>query len=208
MARRLGSPERHRELLRRAILTAGMRIAESYHHADAREVDFLGLIHRQLAAMDETFRPEDAIRVAQAVFEMEERVCTMPDYVPDTFARLRASGYVLGAVSNSPVPGSFLRSLLRRRGLLSSLEVVISSADFGLRKPDPSIFAAAARRLDVEPSRVVYVGDRVKEDIRGPHWAGMRAVLTREHRSDEPHSTEPDAVVASLRELPAVIERL
>ena len=204
----LGFPDHHHALLRRALLQAGWRVSTSYTLGEPREVDFLGLLAREMAGLGEPLDPDDAALIAHRVFELEDRISHMPDYVPALFAGLRADGFSLGAISNSPIPGSYLRRLLRVRGLLEHLQCVVSSADFGWRKPDPAIFAAGCRALDVRPDRAVYVGDRVKEDVRGPKAAGLRAVLTREHRQDEPPSSEPDAELSSLRELPEIVARL
>src|SRR6185436_20241100 len=40
------------------------------------------------------------------------------------------------------------------------LEVVVTSQDVGAAKPDPRGLLEACRRLAVEPTRVVFVGDR------------------------------------------------
>jgi putative hydrolase of the HAD superfamily len=86
--------------------------------------------------------------------------------------------------------------------------MLISSADFGLRKPHPAIYVAGCRALAVRPERSLYVGDRIREDVRGPKAAGLFGVLTREYRDDEVVTDEPDAVITSLRELPPIAERL
>lgn len=204
----LGRTDQHQKMLRRALFQAGTRIAASYTLAEPREVDFVMIIAREMAVLGEPLNPADARFVAHRVFELEDRISLMPAYVPETLARLRADGFLLGAISNSPIPGSYLRGILRARRLLGYMEYVVSSADFGPRKPDPAIFAAGCRALGVRPERALYVGDRIKEDVRGPKAAGLRAVLTREHRQDEAASTEPDAEVDSLRPLPEIAARL
>lgn len=208
VAGELGYPDHHHQLLRRALLQAGGRVAQSYALGESREVDFLGMLAREMAALGEPLVPDDAALIAHRVFELEDRISHMPDYVPAALAALRDGGFLLGAISNSPIPGRYLRQILRTRGLLVHMEAVISSADFGWRKPDPAIFAAGCAAVGVAPARALYVGDRVKEDVRGPKAAGMRAVLTREHRQDEPRSDLPDAELRSLRELASVAERL
>ena len=75
------------------------------------------------------------------------------------------------------------------------------------RKPHPRIYQAALTRLGVPAAGAVFVGDRLKEDVRGPKEVGMRAVLTRQFRQEDPRDAAmpPDAVIASLGELPAVL---
>jgi len=52
------------------------------------------------------------------------------------------------------------------------------------------------------------VGDRLKEDVRGPQRLGMRAGLLREWRQEEDPEGLADFVIARLGELPEVLARL
>lgn len=68
----------------------------------------------------------------------------------------------LGAATNTSVMNeSIVRSLLAKVGIDHLLEVVVTSYDVGAAKPDPLVLLEANRRLgQVDPSRVLYVGDR------------------------------------------------
>ncbi|MGH2507486.1 MAG: HAD family hydrolase [Ktedonobacteraceae bacterium] len=50
---------------------------------------------------------------------------------------------------------------------------------FGIHKPDPAIFLAAADHLQVPPSEILFVGDHPYNDIWGAHRAGMRTAWLR-----------------------------
>src|SRR6185503_19947756 len=54
-------------------------------------------------------------------------------------------------------------------------EVVVTSQDVGAAKPDPRGLLEACRRLDVDPARVLFVGDRAV-DRDAAHRAGTRFV--------------------------------
>ena len=60
-----------------------------------------------------------------------------------------------------------------------------------------------------EPSRCVYVGDRLYDDVWGAHAAGMLAVHIPHSRIPQEQightEGEPDAVVDSVAEVPAVV---
>ena len=43
----------------------------------------------------------------------------------------------------------------------------------------PAFFAAIATRLDLPPSSIAYVGDRLDNDVRPAAAAGMRAIFLR-----------------------------
>jgi putative hydrolase of the HAD superfamily len=78
----------------------------------------------------------------------------------------------------------------------------------GTRKPDPAIFGDALSKLGVDAANTVFVGDRLLDDVGGAQAAGMRTVLTREFRSEEPDGgPSPGAVIERLEELPGVVDR-
>ncbi len=86
-------------------------------------------------------------------------------------------------------------------GLLDHAETAVFSVEHGVRKPNPEIYRLALRRMNAEPSEVVFVGDRVREDVRGPQSIGMRGVLTHEFRQEEVGDSAPLAVITHLSEI-------
>jgi nicotinate-nucleotide--dimethylbenzimidazole phosphoribosyltransferase len=80
--------------------------------------------------------------------------------VVDTLRAL-AGRYRVGAVTDTAtMHEADVRALLATIGLDELLEVVVTSQDVGAAKPDPRGLLEACRRLDVAPSRVLFVGDR------------------------------------------------
>jgi HAD superfamily hydrolase (TIGR01549 family) len=119
----------------------------------------------------------------------------------DVLVDLTSRGIRVGLISNSH---RCLESFQRHFALEGLLSAAISSAAFGVMKPDPSIFRAALDRLGVQPGRAVMVGDSFTHDIEGALAAGMRGVLLA--RSTPPTLARTDIpVIASLRDLPAVL---
>lgn len=96
------------------------------------------------------------------------------DDVEPAFRRLSARGLQLGIISNWD---RRLSSLLEGVGLSAYLSTVVSSADVGMHKPDPRIFAHACEQLGVKPSESAHVGDHHYADIAGATAAGMVPVL-------------------------------
>lgn len=72
----------------------------------------------------------------------------------DAVAAARAAGYKTGMLSNSWGPSLYPRDILS-----SLFDEIVISGEVGLRKPDPLIFELATRRLEVAPSRAVFVDD-------------------------------------------------
>jgi len=123
------------------------------------------------------------------------------DDVRPAFERLRDRGVRVGVISNwdRRLPG-----LLDGLGLTDIVEVVVSSADVGLRKPDPRIFELACQRLGVEAARSAHVGDHLYADVLGARTAGLAPVLI-DRRGD---AQAPDAtpVISTLDDLDRVLD--
>ncbi|HEY0934260.1 MAG TPA: HAD family hydrolase, partial [Trebonia sp.] len=98
---------------------------------------------------------------------------------------------------------------LERDGIALFIDVWAISDDVGAEKPDPRIFQHALREADVLARDAVHVGNRLDTDVRGAHRVGLRSVwVLRGEAPPEPtlaQRDEPDAVIANLAELPAVL---
>jgi putative hydrolase of the HAD superfamily len=97
--------------------------------------------------------------------------------VPDALRELRAAGHRLVVVSNWDVS---LHAMLRETGLEELVDAAISSAEAGVRKPAPAIFARAVMLAgggggDDRPA--LHAGDSVQLDVAGALGAGLDAVL-------------------------------
>lgn len=93
-----------------------------------------------------------------------------------TLKALKKQGYRLGVIANQ-VSGLKLR--LQAWGLLEYFDVVVSSADFGIAKPDRSIFEKAFELAGCQPHNSVMVGDRIDNDIIPAKALGMKTVWIR-----------------------------
>ncbi len=93
---------------------------------------------------------------------------------------------------------------LQRVGLAPYFRAAISAREFGVGKPDPRIFHAAAGALEVAPEHVLHVGDDATLDGLGALNAGMQSAWL--NRSDHlwPHALEPHLTLTGLDELCAL----
>lgn len=85
---------------------------------------------------------------------------------------VRGAGVKVAVVSNWD---HRLRSLLAATGILERIDAAIVSGEVMLEKPDPRIFARAARQVGVPLPYVVHVGDSRKNDVVGARSAGCAA---------------------------------
>jgi putative hydrolase of the HAD superfamily len=124
----------------------------------------------------------------------------------DTLVALREAGISVGVCSNW---GWELDAYLAEVGLLELVDVAVTSARAGARKPHPVIYEASLSALGVAPSEVLFVGDSWEPDVRGPRRLGM--TVAHVWRSDEragveaPALEEGDHRIASLREVLEIV---
>jgi putative hydrolase of the HAD superfamily len=139
----------------------------------------------------------------------EPHTHTDPD-VRELFTRLRADGLRIGVLSNTVWPRAWHEEIFARDGVLELIDGAVYTSEVPWAKPSPEAFRAAAAAVGVEdPTRCVFVGDRLFDDIWGASQVGMRTILVP--HSDIPpeqvgHSVgEPDAVVHRLAEVLEVV---
>lgn len=93
----------------------------------------------------------------------------------------------------------------RRLGLESLVDEVVSSYSTGWSKPHPAMFERALASVGAAPEEAFMVGDQLSEDVVGAKRMGMRAVLKGAGLTSDVKATErPDAIIASLVDLPGV----
>ena len=121
----------------------------------------------------------------------------------DLLRDLRKAGKVVGAITNGPA--QVQRPKLEAFRYLDFFpeRLVFVSGEFGVRKPDASIFLAAAKAAGVEPRDCVMVGDAREFDMPAKA-VGFRTVLFV-GKGDCPDCSgdpyPPDAVVTTYAEL-------
>lgn len=98
----------------------------------------------------------------------------------ELIGRLRAT-YRTSVLSNADSTlVATLRDVLAIHDLFDD---IVCSADAGLAKPDPRIYALAASRLGLEPRECVFVDD-MERNTSAAQDAGMHAILFRVDRGD------------------------
>jgi FMN phosphatase YigB (HAD superfamily) len=113
---------------------------------------------------------------------------------------LRARGLRLGAAGNMHVHHEdFLRP---------HVDFVGSSERWAVQKPDAGFFARVVDEAGVPAEEIVYVGDRVDNDVVPALAAGLRAVRIRRGAHARVESPVGTVTIGSLTELPEALERV
>ncbi|MER7807936.1 HAD family hydrolase [Streptomyces sp900116325] len=90
-------------------------------------------------------------------------------------AQLRADGLWLGIAGNQTVrAGRILRELFT-----GDVDLIGTSDDWGASKPDIAFFDRVAEAVPFDVEEILYVGDRVDNDLRPAVAAGMPTALVR-----------------------------
>ena len=146
--------------------------------------------------------PDDMEHVLNDVSVWAEAfdIAAYPDSRPALQA-LRDMGLRLAICSNWEWD---LASFVAQAGLSGLVDVEVTSAQAGWRKPHPAIYAHTLDLLGIAPRDAVFVGDTWDADVEGPLAAGMRPVhLWRDDVADREPPPLPEGVarISSLTEL-------
>jgi len=136
---------------------------------------------------------ERAARAAARHSEHFER----SDFYPDAIAcleALRIAGYRIGLAGNQP---EGVEDLLRALNL--PVDMIASSAGWGVEKPSPEFFERVTALAGVPPAEIAYVGDRVDNDVAPAAAAGMLAVFLRRGPWGFLQAEHPAAARAHIR---------
>lgn len=124
---------------------------------------------------------------------------------------LHARGLKVGVLSNTIWPRSYHEGIFERDGVEHLIDADLYTSEMEVVKPHPDAFRAICAKLGVDPLASVYVGDRLFEDIHGPHQIGMRAIHIphSEIPADqlvEAGDQRPDGVAHELLDILEIIE--
>ena len=171
--------------------------------------------HQQSATIADLFTEaglEHDPELLHAYYEFwEPHTLTDPDVAP-LLRGLREQGIKVGVLSNTIWPRSWHEGFFRRDGVLDLIDGDVYTSEVPWTKPSPHAFTAALDAVGAtDPARCVYVGDRLFDDVYGAQNAGLRAIHVPHSRipAEQVGHTEgePDAVVARLADIEAVIRQ-
>jgi len=127
-------------------------------------------------------------------------------------AALHKKGFRLAIISNI-ISRRLVPIQLANYGIAHYFDPVVTSSNFGWRKPNPHIFEETARLMQLPPAACAYVGDTISRDVMGARRAGYGlAIQIKSFLSDKlDHATNteaafdrdfrPDAVIYDLMQL-------
>ena len=123
---------------------------------------------------------------------------------------LQQGNYKMGIISNAGDDRD-VQQLVKRFGIDSYFELILTSAACGYRKPHQRIFELALEYFNVRAEEVAMVGDTLNADILGANQMDMYSIwITR--RAEDPTDGElpvkPQATLKTLDQLPSLLQEL
>ena len=146
-------------------MSGAIDVGEQRRRRVAGILDWLGRPEQDREALDEWF---------EAFLSDYKDHWRAYDDVGPVLDRIEAAGLPLGVITNAD--GSIQRRKLTALGLAERLPTFIAASEAGAAKPDPEIFVAGCRQLELPAARVAYVGDRLDIDARAARDAGLLGI--------------------------------
>ncbi|MEM1682770.1 MAG: HAD family hydrolase [Ignisphaera sp.] len=166
----------------------------------------LGIDYDQLVeAIDLTFSS-----IIETPYMSSEVAKILYNDVMSTLNSLKAIDITMGVIGNNVFWESmYTRRVLRVLGLDKYFKTQVYSDEVGIFKPDRRIFLEFCRRIGIDVSKVIHVGDSVAEDVGGALSAGMKAMHIDRSRKEKNVVIELGLFLAnSLENVMEALQRL
>lgn len=128
----------------------------------------------------------------------QQRMSAYPETV-EVLQTLRAKGIPTGILTDVAygMPRTFVQRDISGAGITDWFDVLLTSVEVGVRKPEPAGYRELAKRLNVEPKQMLYIGNEPK-DVIGAKQAGACAVFLDRDNSGADHGQ--DFTISTLGE--------
>lgn len=95
----------------------------------------------------------------------------------DILQYLNEYGYKIGIIANQ---SAGTQERLEQWGMMKYINLVVSSAEEGVCKPDEAIFCLALKKAECTAENAVMIGDRLDNDIYPAKKLGMKAIWIKQ----------------------------
>lgn len=118
--------------------------------------------------------PSEIEEGVQAISQDDECV-EIYDGVPETIRELKQRGFLLGIITDTAMPFSKKLKWFEEHGFGDVWDVMISSREIGMRKPEPTMYELALQQTGIEPCQAVFIGHKASE-LEGAKRVGMKTI--------------------------------
>lgn len=148
----------------------------------------------------------ELIRELVAVYRSHApRIDPLPD-AHSLLVELQRMGIELGVVTDGPAVSQ--RAKVVALGLEQYTDAIVVTEEHGTGKPDPRVFATAARAMKVASTDLVYIADNPTKDFAGPRSLGWVTVRVRRPHGLHEQLASGDDVDLEATGLVGILEAL
>ncbi|MBN2018803.1 MAG: HAD family hydrolase [Sedimentisphaerales bacterium] len=173
-----------------------------------RDFDALSLLKKSGEKRGFKLVEEQWREVGWLWYEPLSRIAKVEENIKETLALLSGMGLKLGILSNTFISAGSLDRHLAQLGILDFFPCRVYSYQFAFRKPDIRIFESATDRIGEAAENILFVGDRLDNDIWPALKAGMRAVLKSAYTNTGKNVPTDIRKIDRIAELPGIIEKI
>lgn len=137
----------------------------------------------------------------------QQRLSVYAETIP-VLTSLRQQGISVGILTDVPygMPREFVERDLNNAGISGLYDVLLTSVDVGMRKPETGGYRALADHLGVGLQEMLYVGNEPK-DVLGACRAGVPAVFLNRASSGENHGQQfTISTLSGIAEIMAAVQ--
>ena len=130
---------------------------------------------------------------------------TLYPRVNQTLIELMQLGIKRTVISDAPKMEVWLRIV--SLGLHHYFDDIITSEDFGVKKPDPKPYRRALEVLGTKPDETLMVGDWPDRDIKGAKGVGMRTAWAKYGDTFGTKDSDADFVLNDIYEVVGIVRK-
>ena len=141
-------------------------------------------------------------------YEVLYEIAAVEPDVAETLTKLSDMGLKVGLLSNTFIHKSSLERHMAQAGFLDCLSPRLYTYQYPWRKPDARIFRAGAEKIGVACENIIYVGDRIDNDVEGATNVGMLPVMKTAYTNKGKTPPAGTPVIETISELPDLIGKI
>ena len=156
-------------------------------------------VHELLAKSLPWLEPINPETLLAFWYELFPRLSIPMPHARETLIVLKDRGIKLGLVTNGKT--KIQNRKVDTLELREFLDLILTSEEVGINKPDPRIFEIALERLQLEASQIWMVGDHPVNDVLGARGAGLTGVWLKGAMHAWPDDFERGLEIEALPDL-------
>ncbi len=128
-------------------------------------------------------------------------------FTVSTLQKLKDMGIKIGLITNGTHELQYKK--LDMLSITDMFDEIITSGDYGAEKPDIGIFKEMAKKINLEPHQMLYIGDNPENDVEPSRKAGYIPVWvkTTGHWCF-PEIEKPELQVDTIEAIPQIIKEM